>query len=147
MVVRAKQTRGAGAAGVPATGSQPGATTVDPATYVPNFSRSPSQWRPAGGNVVDTLAYTQLLSDRAGRTTFIVVNTGANPVLICNSSTGQGAITLQPTASYAVDTEGELWAAMTPAGATTVDITEIYGSVPQNEMRKPMVPNQAWGLR
>lgn len=144
MVLRAKQMQ-AGRGGAP-TGSDT-STPVDPATYVPNFSRSPASWRPAGGNVVDSLTFVQLLSDRAGRTTFVVVNTGSNPVLICNQATGEGALTIPPAASYDVDTEGELWAAMTAAGPTTVDVTETYGAVPQNEIRKPQIPGQAWGLR
>lgn len=148
MVTRATQTQSqrpsGGATGPSPSGSGGG---IDPATYVPNFSRSPAQWRPSGGVVVDSLAFVQLLSDRAGRTTFVVVNTGSNPMLICNASTGEGAITLPPTASYDLDTEGELWAAMTAAGPTTADVTELYGTVPQSEIRRPSVPNQQWGLR
>jgi hypothetical protein len=145
MVIRAKQTTGT----APKPGSS-GATApaaIDPATYVPNFSRSPASWRPAGENVIDSLTFVQLLSDRAGRTTFVIVNTGVNPVLISNASTGAGAITLNPSASYDVDTEGELWVAMTPAGATTVDVVETYGPVPQSEIRRPNIPRNSWGLR
>lgn len=144
MVTRAKQAT-AGRGGAPVGSST--APAVDPATYVPNFSRSPASWRPNGGNLVDSLTFVQLLSDRPGRTTFIVVNTGSNPVLICSDSTGDGAISIGPTGSYNIDTEGELWAAVTAAGSTTVDVTETYGAVPQNEIRRPKIPGNAWGLR
>ncbi len=153
MVTRAKQSGGqrpgaAGAAGS-ASGSGGSSAPLDPATYVPNFSRSPADWRPNGGQTVTSLLFEQLLATRPGRTTFIVVNTGANPIRICNSSTGAGAITVGPSAAYNVDTEGELWAAATAAGGSTVDITETYGAIPDSESsrQRPQIPSQVWGLR
>jgi hypothetical protein len=149
MVARAKQTGGAGPA-TPTSGGDTGPLgSVNAATYVPNFSRSPSNWLPNGDQLIDSELFVQLLSYRPGRTSFIIVNTGLQPLLISNQGAGVGALTVKAGASYDLDTEGELWAAITPAGATTVDVTETYGNIPQDEQTQPppAVPAGAWGLR
>lgn len=93
--------------------------------------RSPPYWSANGAFGIPPVAivggqgYVQVLGQRPGRHTFVVINTGANAATISDRQNPQvPGVPLAVGGQWSIDTEGELYAASTLG--TILTVLETY---------------------
>ena len=93
--------------------------------------RSPPYWNPNGAFEIAPAAsiggagFTQVLGQKPGRHTFVILNNGPNPAFLSNVQTPQvPGIAIAVGGQWSVDTEGEVYA-MSVLG-TVLTVVETY---------------------
>lgn len=117
----------------------PSLSAWDSATQVPRSGgRRPPRWLPNGGLVIPAASsilgnghqgWVQIAPNRPGRHDIVIVNLTGNVAFLSSVQAATNPITLGASASWTLDTEGEVWA--WSLNGTTVDIVETIYNLTQ----------------